>query len=609
MMKHPTRTLVAVLIIMASLAGCGDENRQRDKKSKPKGIADWAAQLKGDQPKQKIRAVKAIRDMGAEGGPGRGRILSEVVLYESNPKVRGAAIEALKSIDRRALATALADDVKGTQGVRKRLAGEIAQEMIEGLGKTPREKKVLKDFGQSVAGGLSEEVPPDKTAPMDADFITDVLKHCGESSLDGNVLRSLNEDLRIRTRKMGPDLWKTLDRRLLRTRIETARMLAKLDMDGQPAVLDLLDMLYHSQEKEARKAAFETLLQVDDLALVEHLTLTVQGGENEKTATRVIAIGLLRSMGPRIKNTKELGQQVGERFKTGPEPNENERYLIKLGKDAGSAISELGKAVLDKDPEVRAAAFEALQAIDPQALPPALAMALQDPRSETRRDAVNRLKEIGSRSGNVAPKTIEALGDNDGKVADGSEWILTHQIESGTSIRELVKGLKNAKSEIRRRSARILGSVDRGGESVPGLTEVLLGPEETDRRAAGKALARIFSRSEKIDERRLIESAREVLRRGGNIKEAAPAMKVLAGSGNDRVAIWGRAALALINKQTNEFLRIVSAGLEHQDWWIRSEAVEILPLTAAVEKIDSTAIKADRNPLVRQKALRLLKTN
>ena len=174
--------------------------------------------------------------------------------------------------------------------------------------------------------------------------------------------------------------------------------------------------------------------------------------------------------------------------------------LGRIGAPAKAAIPALVTALGDKSAEVRREVLYALAAIGPdsrQALAAVVRSLASDPDAATRHAAAYALGTLGPAAKDAVPALRKSLEADDRFLVMVSAWALAKIEPKSVEIAELVlpiliESLKSEQEPVQLEAADALGSLGAlAAEAVPALTASLDDDDESVRKAAAAALAKI----------------------------------------------------------------------------------------------------------------------
>jgi len=277
------------------------------------------------------------------------------------------------------------------------------------------------------------------------------------------------------------------------------RALSKFRESGVEPLAEFL----HSEDRELRRAAAETLGSMGFAQAVPHLSGCLEDSRSEVRKAAAQALGL-------------LGESSALRALAGTASNrdpETRRVAVEaIGRIGGTgALEPLGQAVRDQDESVQLAAITALQEIGGVAAARALKPALETGRKSVRvaaASALNRMElapgdpadrafvavlkgdfPAAIREGEAAlPSLVEAIGSTEPGIRSSAAEALG-RLRASAAVPLLVRHLKDSDETVRRSSAAALTEI--GSEAIPGLVEALSDPSERTLRLAAEALGRI----------------------------------------------------------------------------------------------------------------------
>ncbi|MEM8640569.1 MAG: HEAT repeat domain-containing protein [Cyanobacteria bacterium P01_G01_bin.54] len=154
-----------------------------------------------------------------------------------------------------------------------------------------------------------------------------------------------------------------------------------------------------------------------------------------------------------------------------------------------TVISDLLKALEDKDSFVRKSVAEALGELGDEAAIPGLLKTLEDQDSSVRERAVDALGKLDSEA--AVPGLIKALEDWDFRVRERAVDVLK-KLGSEVAIPGLLQTLEHHDSDVRERAVEVLGEL--GSEvAIPGLLQTLEHHDSDVRERAVEALGKLGS--------------------------------------------------------------------------------------------------------------------
>jgi HEAT repeat protein len=449
---------------------------------KGKPTSFWINQLKAKEVDGRREAVKALAAIGPEAEAAVPALLE--VLRDDDTAVRTGALEALGRIGPRAKAAvpallqALKDKDAGFRTVAIDSLGRIGPEdkdVVSALVKVLLEDDVgtasysaelaLRQMGPKAAPGL----PALKEAAL----------HAKEARHRQAVVRVLGT--------IGPEAAPALAGAVTDTeatvREEVFRAFQTIGPKAGAAVPTLKEAL-------ANKDAGIRLMAVRVLGLVgpeavPALTQALKDDEDDRI--RLNAALSLEAYGPKANAAVPVLVASLKNRTVGPGAS---RALAAIGSDGVAALLE---ARTDKDPMTRNLVWQALAQIGPQAKAavPDLILDTKDGDEGTRNVAMRVLRAIGP---DAIPALLEAVKDRDNDYAFLALGSMGPEAKS--AVPELVKLLSDPSSQVRQRSARVLGMIGRPAkEAAPALRKA----HEEDRNAnvrlaAGQALPLIEDR-------------------------------------------------------------------------------------------------------------------